>query len=353
MFFRIVAFVVGSIMALVIAELTLRALHLAPVNGVYTVDAAQYQAIPGIFAPNQRVMDRRRPGLPHEVTIDSLGFRGPPVARAKPVGETRVLFVGDSFTYGDFVNDDETLPAQVVSRLQPVCATRLRVINAGLGGSTIEDQVRLVERALPLAPDLVVLVFSENDVTDLGRKPLWDRLAENREAKSRFPLSILYPVLRRTALWNLGLKVSAVRRQRANGEEPRRPVQAHPRPPEKLQDRYRADLVALRNRLAALRIPFLFAVYPSYFSVNGDSAAAVHQRTSAAWAVKTATSEGIPTTDFLPALRASGLSNEQLYLLPRDGHPSARGYAIAADVFADVLLNAEPVRGSCNDGRVH
>src|SRR5439155_175083 len=84
----------------------------------------------------------------------------------------------------------------------------LAPVNAGLGGATITDEVELVQRALPLTPDLVVVVFSENDVTDLGQTPMWTLLAANRRAKSRFPLSLVYPVLRHTALWNLGLEVA-------------------------------------------------------------------------------------------------------------------------------------------------
>ena len=56
----------------------------------------------------------------------------------------------------------------------------MRVINAGLGGSTIPDQARLIERSVVLAPDLVVVVFSENDLTDLTGPTMWELLAENR-----------------------------------------------------------------------------------------------------------------------------------------------------------------------------
>src|SRR5213594_1062766 len=110
-----------TILALGLTELVLRIFVLAPVNGVATVTERQYQRVPGLFAPNQRLIDRRQRALPHEVSIDSLGYRGPDIARQKMPGEVRVLLVGDSFIYGDFVNDVQTLPAQLERRLRSSC----------------------------------------------------------------------------------------------------------------------------------------------------------------------------------------------------------------------------------------
>ena len=61
------------------------------------------------------------------MTTNALGYRGPGFPLVKRPGEFRILFTGDSFAYGDFVNDDQTLPAQLEQRLNGRCGT-VRVV---------------------------------------------------------------------------------------------------------------------------------------------------------------------------------------------------------------------------------
>jgi len=209
----------GLLGGLVVAEGLLRALEAAPTDGVTTVTEKEFWSVPGILSPGQRVIDRRDPRLPHRVTTNSLGYRGREIAALKEPGELRILFTGDSFVYGDFVNDDQTLPAQLERRLNARCAN-VRVVNAGLGDATITEEAALIDRGLRLSPDLVILMFGENDVGDLNRVSTWDRLATNRRAKSQFPLGTFYPLLRRTALWNFALSIRATKQARARAGEP-------------------------------------------------------------------------------------------------------------------------------------
>jgi hypothetical protein len=263
---RCAALGVGALIAVLLVEALLRVLRLAPASGVATVTEAEYHSVPGIFAPGQRLVDRQDPRLPHRVTIDSLGYRGPEFPVRKEHGEFRVLFAGDSFTYGDFVDDDQTLPAQLERHLRRRCGA-VRVVNAGLGDATIIDEAHLIERGLRVSPDLVILMFSENDVVDLNRVSTWDRLAANRRAKSHFPLSILYPLLRRTALWHLMLRARSRASARPNPlrvdwTTPGRQDSVTPR----LRETYRQALGALRDTIAARGIALAFVVYPSHFS---------------------------------------------------------------------------------------
>lgn len=318
---------IGLLLGLAVAELALRVLGLAPVTAVATVSAAEYARIPGILAPHQRLIDRHKPTLPFHVTTDSLGYRGADFPRRKQADELRVLLAGDSFTYGEYVDDDQTLPAQLERALRDGCPNA-RTINAGLVGATITDEIPMVERALPVAPDLVVVVFSENDVSDLAAPPLWTALARNRRARTRFPLSIVYPVVRRTALWNLGQRVAA--RLRARRSQATRAAGGD------LRGRYRASFMELRDTLRQRHIPFAFVVYPFHSTVTGASADQVE------WAVQMAERAGVPTINLLPPLQSSGLPTA-LYL-PVDGHPNAVGYQIAAAYLAAHVRQANPAR---------
>lgn len=339
----LLALALGSLGAVVIAEVALRVLNLAPSDGISTATAREFARVPGIFSPRQRVVDRSIPQLAHTVTIDSLGYRGEDLPRVKAPGEVRLLLAGDSFTYGSYVGDDATLPAQLQRTLRATCPS-VRTVNAGLGGSTIYDQRHLVERGLVLQPDAVVLTFSENDVVDLARTPqAWDALAGNRAAKSAFPLSVVYPLVRQTALWNLALRV----RGRLTNEEAEAAagdvVAAEADTAVvRLRAEYAGWLATLRDTLRARGVPLVFATYPSHLSLNGSQS-----RAQVDWAVRSATALGVPAVDLSPALLAQGPPVEKLFLLPWDGHPNAEGYRAATVHLAARLRETVPALARC------
>ena len=329
---RLLFMAMGCVIALVIAEIGLRAMHLAPALGISTVSAKDFARLPGIYAPHQYVRDLQKPALPFTVTIDSLGFRGAEFTRTKPANQLRVVMLGDSYVYGDFVDDEQTLPVQLEQRLRKACGDVL-VINGGVGGTTIIDQAPMLQRMLPLSPDAVVLVYVVDDFANLANeKSSWDLLAENRVKKSRFPLSVLYPVLRNTALWNLALKFRATRINQETATNLKQAfTEDRSATSSRLRDRYGVALIAMRDTLKAHGIPFVFTMYPASKELPASSE-------NLKWIEQFAASQGIPEVNFRDALRASSLPDTALYQLPEDGHPDARGYAIAAEPLAQRLL---------------
>jgi len=338
---RLLALAFACVVALAMMEGLLRVLDLAPSEGVGSVDEADFARVPGILTPDQDLVDREKPMLPYHVHIDSLGYRGTDFSVHKPAGSLRVLAVGDSFTYGDFVDDDETLPARLEALLRTRCGD-VTVVNAGVGGTTLVTHEQMIRRALPLEPDVVLLTFSENDVVDLAA-PMWVSLESNRRAKSRFPLSILYPVLRQTALWNFGLRV------RATWATQQRPVDAAASEPtpeqraaqqqtmQRLRDEYVRRLTRIRDLLDERGIPLVYVLYPTHHSVL-----ALDDAEQMAWVASVGASLGLTTVDLLGPLRASAEPMERLYLLPHDGHPSPLGYRIAARAVLDAVAWPAP-----------
>jgi hypothetical protein len=325
---------VGLVVALILAEIVLRVFHLAPAQGIATVNARQYERVPGMFAPNQHVRDLQKPALPYTVTIDSLGFRGSEFTRRKPAHQLRVVMVGDSYVYGDFVDDNQTLPFQLEQRLRRACPDAL-VINAGLGGTTIVDQAYLMQRTLPLAPDVVVLLYVVDDISNLaGSKTSWELFAENRAKKSRFPLSVVYPVLRSTAIWNLALKARATRLNQA-GETSLSQDYARDSAVtlNRLRERYGTALLAFRDTLKTHGVRMVFAMYPSASELRNGSA-------NLPWLEQFASKNGIAALNFTARLLASQLPDTTLYQLPEDGHPSPTGYAITSDALAGSVLGS-------------
>jgi hypothetical protein len=327
-------------LAVIMAEAGLRVTGTVPAGGVWTVDADEFERVPGLFSPGIDVVDARIPQLRYHVVIDSLGYRGASFPRQKPRGETRLLYVGDSNAFGDFVDNHEALPPQLEQRLAAECRG-VRVINAGVGGTTIVTHSNMVDRALGLGIDGVILQFSENDVSDLAVMPMWDQLALNRERKSSFPMNVAYPVLRNTSLWNLALQTRGLlRAQSAHGTA----GDAHGADPSvaRLRNEYVGGMEALAASLEERGVPLQVVIFPSHLSLYG-----LWESDQLEWFRGVTARLGIPTIDLTTALRSSELPDTVLFLLPHDGHPSARGYAVAADEIASHLVDWAPLASGC------
>ena len=109
-------------------------------------------------------------------TTNSLGFRGGefPLVETrdgrieaigeKPDGVLRIVFLGDSVTFGEGVHDADTFVERVGRRLSAGPTRRLEVFNFGVGGHNTSDALWVWQRfARRLDPDLVVYTFVLND----------------------------------------------------------------------------------------------------------------------------------------------------------------------------------------------
>ncbi len=96
-----------------------------------------------------------KPGYRDELlTVNQQGIRGDsPVPESKPLGEKRVLFLGDSFMLGLEVKDNEAAAHVLEDMLDGV-----RTINLSTPGyGTDQQYLTLKERGLKFNPDLVVI----------------------------------------------------------------------------------------------------------------------------------------------------------------------------------------------------
>ena len=100
------------------------------------------------------------------ITIEANGLRS---TGASPAGSLApILAVGDSFTFGDEVNDAETWPSQL-QRL-----TGRPVLNAGVSGYGFDQIVLRAEALVPLyRPEAVVVAFIADDIRRTEMRRLW------------------------------------------------------------------------------------------------------------------------------------------------------------------------------------
>jgi lysophospholipase L1-like esterase len=116
------------------------------------------------WAPSQEF-----PGRFVRVTTNSVGLRGREIAPVKPDDLQRVLVLGDSYTFGVFVNDQQTYSA-VLERLLRRSGLQVEVLNAGYasGWETDHQYCWLVNRGFDFEPDVVVLgFFTGNDIMNI------------------------------------------------------------------------------------------------------------------------------------------------------------------------------------------
>ena len=104
----------------------------------------------------------RNERLPHGGIVNSnqRGMRGErEYALARTPGVARIVTVGDSFTFGDDVDDDQTFSAQLERALSAT-----EVLNLGVHGYGHDQMlIRLERDGLPYAPDIVVLGVVDAD----------------------------------------------------------------------------------------------------------------------------------------------------------------------------------------------
>jgi len=124
-----------------------------------------YDSLLGWNNPSGAVMKDEWGGM--DVIINSMGFRDREYAEQKPDGVFRILVLGDSFTWGLGVSQEEIYTEVLESMLNQTLegSPRVEVINAGISGFGTDQEYLLLQRwAKRLAPDLVVLFFYENDI---------------------------------------------------------------------------------------------------------------------------------------------------------------------------------------------
>jgi GDSL-like Lipase/Acylhydrolase family len=110
-----------------------------------------------------------RPGYSSPaVHINSFGLRSPEVAVPKPAGTIRVLLLGDSFTFGLRVKDDEIFGRRLEEMLRgKYGAAPVEVVSAGvISYCPLLEYLQYRHHLHVLEPDLVVLNFDMSDVQD-------------------------------------------------------------------------------------------------------------------------------------------------------------------------------------------
>jgi hypothetical protein len=163
---KIIGVLLSFLVAGLLAEGAVRLLAPQEVGPVRFACDPELGEIP---VPGQRGV-RNFPGVfTFRYSNNSLGWRGSREYRPEKSASYRVLVLGDSFTYGIGVNDDQTFAARMENHL---AAEHLdvEVMNAGCPGKGTDYALKVFQRlGRKFHPDLTVLCFFCNDFQDNER----------------------------------------------------------------------------------------------------------------------------------------------------------------------------------------
>jgi lysophospholipase L1-like esterase len=133
---------------------------------VYDVEMSRYAMTLKIDSPDRRISHVHKPNAQAKlmgvwVRTNAEGFRGPqcPVARCS---KKRLMFLGDSLTFGWGVEEQDTFTDLLESKLNAIAPTE--IINTASGNYNVEMETHLfLEKGLKYHPDKVVLFYFIRD----------------------------------------------------------------------------------------------------------------------------------------------------------------------------------------------
>ena len=130
----------------------------------------QYSKAYGHVLPTNTQMVAERPGHWRYVyTINADGYRGPLAEPAAVADRTKVVVLGDSYSMGAGVQDEETFSRILQKDLGP----GYWVVNLGIAGYGLAQEIRFYyEHGRQFDPAVVVLQYTDNDLNDMLYSPV-------------------------------------------------------------------------------------------------------------------------------------------------------------------------------------
>ncbi len=283
-------------------------------------------------------------GHRYRLSYNAHGYRPPDHTYEKPDGVLRVVVLGDSYTDGSEVGDQETFTWHLQQRLAGV-----EVINLGVYGySTTQELITLDHVGFKYAPDLVLLVTTTNDYRDnhinissFGPRPrfmvdgdsAWLEGTDQSSAREIYRATNL-PVhgmtfLHRHSNLYYFLNHYIYHRLIARKITALREAQWRSRDPEERLDAYRRLVVRMKQRSSRFGADFsvVFAYQKREVQTRDDSAYRMNREVARALAA-----EGIAATDLYEELRQAEFGRDGSLYYGEDIHWNAAGHKVVADL---------------------
>ena len=271
----------------------------------------------------------------HEYTTNAHGLRDRDYPSPKPADRLRLMILGDSFTHGTGVFEDELVFPELLevelNRLDWASHTGVDVLNAGLSGSIPRQWAKLWrELADDFDPDAVLIVFFLRDGTSFGSSDYFEYILNgiavpNRKSQA-YQRSYLYRWLR-----DLHVKREVLEQYRTDFVRAYFGTKQETRLWSRAKRHLRDITESARERGATVGL----SAFPILVDLEGD----YPFQDIVDEVLGFGEAEGLPTLDLTPAF--AGQVATDLWVSPVDQHPNAEGHRLAAEAllpFARGLL---------------
>jgi len=376
------ALLIGSLaVAVGASEIVARRLGPGQMPGGFGPALYRYDALLGWEKRPHAEVSRQTSEWDVTIATNALGMRGPEVRPERRPGVTRVLLLGDSFVEAYTVSQPETVSAQLENVLSESSGIAAEVLNGGTAGySTDQELLFFKEHGAGWEPDVTVLFFYVNDLGYNGQQTYW------RGAKPYYALTDEGLDLRGVPVprgqWNsrelsdwlrrssalYRLVRAAIARPRPSSDEPDQAASRSVpheflgwrRPGSRVADEAwtltEALLMELRREAEEVGSTFVIFYVPSraaIYDVVWTDTRALYGMSELEWSP---TADADRLRDFcgrasLACLfpverfrqRESSVDHPPALYFPLDGHWTADGHALAAQIIAE-HLSARDVR---------
>lgn len=343
---NVAAFAIGLFLVLTVLEIFLRV-------------ASPQRLIPVMARPDALTEYRLRPNIDgffslpefeHSVRTNSIGLRGPEVA-PKAAGSFRILSLGDSFTFGWGVKEQDAYVRLVEKLLRERGSKQVSVLNAGTPGYGTANEVAYLETyGFALRPDLVTISVTKGDELDTIKSGLFElrsgevvragplkrgKLSGLQDAINySWPYRFLaqHSHLLSFLRYNLQVALSAWRVKAAQRKQAAQNAKQQPALPAKnvgpaskfsgnVPDPARELTYALLGRARDLA------------GRSGVNLLVILRPGADVGVLDYCLRNGIPVLDLSPVFKEAGDG----YYYPKDGHWTEKGHALAARAIAETI----------------
>lgn len=289
----------------------------------------------GDLRPNKDILSLIVEDHPYVVSTNNLGLRNSEDTVLENADTLRILTIGDSFTFGPYVANDETWPARLEQFLRQASSDRpVEVLNAGIASYTISDELAyFADKGLALSPDLVILEVTFNDIADMRkvqrglfkRPQAGDWKVEMKQTVKNFLYDHSYFVAALVNLKNTRVtKDVLASREEGDDDLYMSILYGDNHEYETAYETVFAQFVSLTREHD---VPLAVLFYPEAGMVTNEPIEGDKEK-MASFVVSLGEKYGVPVLDASTFLRDT--DRNLTYLLPWNGHPSTTGYYLTA-----------------------
>ena len=240
------------------------------------------------------------------------------IPHEKPAGEIRILFLGDSCTFGFGLNHGDTYVEKVEQRLRAAYPdVKIECINAGVSGYTLAQGWAYLEMSgIHYEPDLIFSAFGWNDAKHWSTRDDLDRQDDARRAT---PPGILARSAFCRNLWTMMVRV---------GNMDSKQMVARVAP-----DRFRMLMQKISDLAQHHHARYLPLVWPLLSNIDhNDAEMTPYQESSLAFVSGPPPDDGPNSINLIPPMEQAISEGETTRELFQDGvHTTARGNDYLAD----------------------